>query len=62
MYPNRYNTLIFNALQNIVFRAAKGALLYYNLPSFTLQFTTTCNNNDVCTHCCMYILHYFKRM
>lgn len=62
MYPNRYNTLIFNALQNIVFSAAKGALLYYNLPSFTLQFTTTCNNNDVFIHCDMYILPYFKRM
>lgn len=62
MYPNRYNTLIFNALQSIVFRAAKGALLYYNLPSFTLQFTTTCNNNDVFIHWDMYILPYFKRM
>ena len=62
MYPDHYNTLIFNALQNIVFRAAKGALLYYNLPSFTLQFTTTCNNNDVFIHCDMYILPYFKRM
>ena len=62
MRTSRYNTLIFNALQNIVFRAAKGALLYYNLPSFKLQFTTTCNNNDVFIHCDMYILPYFKRM
>ena len=62
MRANRCNVLAFNVLQNIISYTAKGALLYYNLPSFTLQFTTTCNNNDIFIHCDMYILPYFKRM